>query len=67
MNFIGVLLVIISLSKLCIAGSSEKQELSKELFYSIKDDILEFEKKMVTILVIDGVIGVIGGLILLGL
>lgn len=67
MKLIGIIILIISLSKLCIAGSSEKQELSKELFYYIKDDIFGFEKIMVAILVLDGIIGAICGAILLGL
>lgn len=65
MKIIAFILVILSLSKLFIVGSLEKQELARDMFYSLKNNYDRFQKNAVAILVIDSLIGLICGLVLL--
>jgi hypothetical protein len=65
MKLWAVILIILSFSKLCIAGSQEKQELARDIFYQIKDNLENFQKKVILVLLIDGIIGLICGLLLL--
>lgn len=61
MKIWAIILIILSLSKLCIAGSQEKQEIAKDLFYQIKDNLENFQKKAVLILIIDSIVGIACG------
>lgn len=61
----AIILIIFSLNKLYIIGSQEKQELTRDIFYQIKDNLENFQKKVILILLIDGIIGLICGFLLL--
>lgn len=61
MKIWAIILVILSLSKLCIAGSQEKHELAKDLFYQIQNNLENFQRKAVFILIIDSIIGLACG------
>lgn len=61
MKIWAVILIILSLSKLCIVGSQEKHELAKDLFYQIKDNLENFQKKAMFILIIDSIVGLACG------
>ena len=65
MKIWAIILIILSLSKLCIIGSQEKHELVKDLFYQIKDNIENFQKKAMFILIIDSIVGLTCGAIIL--
>lgn len=65
MKIWAIILIILSLSKLCIAGSQEKQEIAKDLFYQIKDNLENFQKKAVLILIIDSIVGIACGVAIL--
>jgi len=65
MKLLGIILIILSLSKLGIAGSSEDYSLSQEIYTFIKGDIITFHKRLMTILIVDGIIGLICGICLL--
>ena len=47
MKIWAIILIILSLSKLCIVGSQEKQELTRDLFYQIRDNLEDFQKKAI--------------------
>ena len=61
MKIWAFILIILSLSKLCIIGSREKCEITKDLFYQIKDNLENFQKKAVFILIIDSIVGLVCG------
>lgn len=61
----AIILIIFSLNKLYIIGSQEKQELTRDIFYQIKDNLENFQKKVILILLVDGIIGLICGFLLL--
>lgn len=61
MKIWAIVLIILSLSKLCIVGSQEKHELAKDLFYQIKDNLENFQKKAIFILIIDSIVGLVCG------
>ena len=61
MKIWAIILIILSLSKLCVVGSQERHELAKDLFYQIKDNLENFQRKAVFILIIDGIIGLVCG------
>ena len=61
MKIWAIILIILSLSKLCIVGSQEKQELTRDLFYQIRDNLENFQKKAIFVLIIDSIIGLICG------
>ena len=61
MKIWAIILIILSLSKLCIVGSQEKQELTRDLFYQIRDNLEEFQNKAMFILIIDSIIGLVCG------
>lgn len=61
MKIWAIILIILSLSKLCIVGSQEKQELTRDLFYQIRDNLEDFQKKAIFVLIIDSIIGLICG------
>ena len=61
MKIWAIILIILSLSKLCIIGSHEKQELIQDLFYQIRDNLEEFQNKAMFILIIDSIIGLVCG------
>lgn len=61
MKIWAIILIILSLSKLCIVGSQEKQELIQDLFYQIKDNLEDFQKKAIFVLIIDSIIGLVCG------
>lgn len=61
MKIWAIILIILSLSKLCIVGSQERHELAKDLFYQIKDNLENFQRKAVFILIIDSIIGLVCG------
>lgn len=65
MKIWAIILIILSLSKLCIVGSQEKQEFAKDLFYQLKDNLENFQKKAIIILIIDGLLGLICGIFIL--
>lgn len=65
MKIWAIILIIFSLSKLCIVGSQEKHELAKDLFYQLKDNFENFQKKAIIILIIDGLLGLICGIFIL--
>ena len=59
MKIWAIILIILSLSKLCIVGSQEKQELTRDLFYQIRDNLEDFQKKAIFVLIIDSIIGLV--------
>ena len=61
MKIWAIILIILSLSKLCIVGSQEKQELTQDLFYQIRDNLEDFQKKAIFVLIIDSIIGLVCG------
>ena len=61
MKIWAIILIILSLSKLCIVGSQEKQELTRNLFYQIRDNLEDFQKKAIFVLIIDSIIGLVCG------
>ena len=61
MKIWAIILIILSLSKLCIIGSHEKHEFAQDLFYQIRDNLEEFQNKVLFILVIDSIIGLVCG------
>lgn len=61
MKIWAIILIILSLSKLCIVGSQEKHELERDLFYQIKDNLEEFQKKAMFVLIVDSIIGLVCG------
>ena len=61
MKIWAIILIILSLSKLCIIGSQEKQELTRDLFYQIRDNLEDFQKKAIFVLIIDSIIGLVCG------
>lgn len=65
MKIWAFILIILSLSKLCIIGSQEKYEFTKDLFYQIKDNLESFQKKAMFILIIDSIVGLACGAIIL--
>lgn len=65
MKIWAIILIVFSLSKLCIVGSQEKHELARDLFYQLKDNFGDFQKKAIIILIIDGLLGLICGMFIL--
>ena len=61
MKIWAIILIILSLSKLCIVGSHEKHEFAQDLFYQIRDNLEEFQNKAMFILIIDSIIGIVCG------
>ena len=61
MKIWAIILIILSLSKLCIVESQEKQELTRDLFYQIRDNLEDFQKKAIFVLIIDSIIGLVCG------
>lgn len=61
MKIWAIILIILSLSKLCMVGSQEKHELVRDLFYQIKDNLEEFQKKAMFVLIVDSIIGLVCG------
>ena len=61
MKIWAIILIILSLSKLCIVGSQEKQELTRDLFYQIRDNLEDFQKKAIFVLILDSIIGLVCG------
>lgn len=61
MKIWAIILIILSLSKLCIVGSQEKQELTRDLFYQKRDNLEDFQKKAIFVLIIDSIIGLVCG------
>ena len=61
MKIWATILIILSLSKLCIIGSHEKHEFAQDLFYQIRDNLEEFQNKAMFILIIDSIIGLVCG------
>lgn len=61
MKIWAIILIILSLSKLSIVGSQEKQELTQDLFYQIRDNLEDFQKKAIFVLIIDSIIGLVCG------
>ena len=61
MKIWAIILIILSLSKLCIIGSHEKHEFVQDLFYQIRDNLEEFQNKAMFILIIDSIIGLVCG------
>lgn len=61
MKIWAIILIILSLSKLCIVGNQERHELAKDLFYQIKDNLENFQRKAMFILIIDSIIGLVCG------
>lgn len=65
MKIWAIILIILSLSKLCIAGSQERQEITKDLFYQIKNNLENFQKKAILVLIIDSIVGITCGVAIL--
>ena len=65
MQIVGTILLILSITKLAIAFSSEKSELTRDLYCSIESDFNGFQNKLAGILIIDGLIGLACALILI--
>lgn len=61
MKIWAIILIILSLSKLCMIGSQEKQEFTQDLFYQIRDNLEEFQGKAMLVLLIDSIIGLVCG------
>ena len=61
MKIWAIILIILSLSKLCIVGSQEKHGFARDLFYQIKDNLEEFQKKAMFVLIVDSIIGLVCG------
>lgn len=61
MKIWAIILIILSLSKLCVIGSQEKYELAQDLFYQIRYNLEDFQKKAIFVLIIDSIIGLVCG------
>ena len=61
MKIWAIILIILSLSKLCIIGSHEKHEFAQDLLYQIRYNLEEFQNKAMFILIIDSIIGLVCG------
>lgn len=61
MKIWAIILIILSLSKLCMIGSQEKQEFTQDLFYQIRDNLEEFQRRAMFVLLIDSIIGLVCG------
>ena len=61
MKIWAIILIILSLSKLCIVESRKKQELTQDLFYQIRDNLEDFQKKAIFVLIVDSIIGLVCG------
>lgn len=61
MKIWAIILIILSLSKLCIVESQKKQELIQDLFYQIRYNLEDFQKKAIFVLIIDSIIGLVCG------
>ena len=61
MKIWAIILIILSLSKLCVIGSQEKHEFAQDLFYQIRANLEEFQNKAMFILIIDSIIGLVCG------
>ena len=61
MKIWAIILIILSLSKLCVIGSQEKHEIAHDLFYQIRDNLEDFQKKAIFVLIIDSIIGLVCG------
>ena len=61
MKIWAIILIILSLSKLCVIGSQEKHELAQDLFYQLRDNLEDFQKKAIFVLIIDSIIGLVCG------
>lgn len=64
MTILATILIIFSLVKLYVAGTQEKQELATDMFYQLKDNLEDFQKRAVFILIIDSIVGLAGGVML---
>lgn len=64
MTILSIILAIIGLTKLYIAATQEKYEIEEDLVFEIKSDLNRFHKKLILLLVVDGLIGVICGLLM---
>lgn len=65
MKIWAVVLVILSLTKLCIAFSQDRSELVEDLIYQLLKNLDDFQKKAILILAIDGIIGIICSIIIM--
>lgn len=61
MKIWAIILIILSLSKLCMIGSQEKHEFTQDLFYQIRDNLEEFQRRAMFVLLIDSIIGLVCG------
>ena len=65
MKIWAIIIIIISIFKLCIAGCQEKNNLSDDLFYQLKHNLEDFQSKAMFLLLLDVIIGLICGALLL--
>lgn len=65
MKILAVILLIISLSKICVIFSIERYDLETEIYYSIKNNVSRFHKIWTISLFIDAIIGILCALFLL--
>jgi len=65
MKLLGIIILVLSLTKLCIIGSSEKYELEQDLYNSIKNDVEKFHNQLTMFVIIDSLIGISVALLLI--
>lgn len=61
MKIWAITLILLNLSKLYIIGSQDKHKLARNLFYQIRYNSEEFQKKAMFVLIIDSIIGLACG------
>ena len=61
MKIWAIILIILSISKLCIIGNQQKHELAQDLLYQIRDNLENFQKKAIFVLIVDSIIGLVCG------
>lgn len=61
MKIWAIILIILSLSKLCIVGKWDKYQYSKYLFYQIRDNLDNLQDEFLCILIIDSIVGLVCG------
>lgn len=65
MKILAIILIIFSLTKLCIVGSNKDNEFSTELQYQVQNNLEDFQSRVILILIIDGIIGILCGIAIL--
>lgn len=64
MKIFAIILIIVSLSKLCLLGSQDLKDTMLDLYYKFKENPKKFVENITIFLCVDSFIGLISGLFL---